>query len=55
MKEKNLKIIFLVFLAVLAIGERVWFDFGPNLELLTTVSILAGFFLVFGKRAFIRF
>lgn len=41
-KYKNL---FLIILFILAFGERVFFDFGPNFELVTTALILSSFYL----------
>lgn len=35
-------------LIVIAVGERLWFDLGPNVELVMTVSVLASICL--GKR-----
>jgi hypothetical protein len=34
--------LFLLLLAALAVFERVVFDFGPNIELVTTISIVTG-------------
>lgn len=34
-----------VVLALMAVAERVWFDFGPNIELVTTASVLAGMYM----------
>jgi hypothetical protein len=32
-------------LIFLAVGERLWFDLGPNVELVTTASVLASIYL----------
>ena len=42
------KSLFLIILFVLAFTERVFFDFGPNFELVTTALILSSFYL--GKK-----
>ena len=46
--DKNIKNILLIILFVLAFGERVFFDMGPNFELVTTALILSSFYL--GRR-----
>lgn len=34
-----------VLLILIALGERLWFDLGPNVELVTMVSVVAGMYL----------
>lgn len=43
-----MKKIFIVFIFLLALIERVWFDLGPNIELVTVAAILGAFYL--GKK-----
>lgn len=46
MKNQNFKkVFFIAFLVTAAIGERLWFDLGPNIELVTTATILASLYL----------
>lgn len=40
-----LKIVFVIILIILAIAERLWFDLGPNVELVTTATILTSIYL----------
>ncbi len=40
-----MKKIFIACIFVLALIERVWFDLGPNIELVTLASILAAFYV----------
>lgn len=42
------KIVFVIIISVAAIIERLWFDLGPNIELITGVTILST--LILGKR-----
>ena len=42
------KYMFLIILFIFAFGERVLFDFGPNIELITMAMILTSFYL--GKK-----
>jgi hypothetical protein len=45
MKKKNIeKIIFTCFLVFIAIAERLWFDLGPNIELITMATILTSIY-----------
>jgi len=49
MKNRNFKkLLFIFLLAFLAILERLWFDLGPNVEFITTLTIFASLFL--GRR-----
>jgi len=49
MKSRNFKkLLFVFFVAFLAVFERLWFDLGPNVELITTTAILGSIFL--GKK-----
>lgn len=50
MKYRTLdtKFLFLCLLFLSAFGERILFDFGPNVELVTTAMILASFY--YGKK-----
>lgn len=38
------KIMFMLFLVMLALGERLWFDMGPNIELVTTAVVVAAMY-----------
>lgn len=38
----NISSFFIVVLSLIAIGERTLFNWGPNIELVTTVSVVAG-------------
>lgn len=38
----NTRSLFMVVLSLVAIGERTLFDWGPNIELVTTVSVIVG-------------
>lgn len=49
MKSQNFKkTIFIIFLIIIAILERLWFDLGPNVELITTAAILTT--IILGKQ-----
>jgi len=48
MQNEKRKIILFVCLVIAAISERLWFDLGPNIELVMTVSVLASIYL--GRR-----
>lgn len=39
------KRLFIFAIFILALVERVWFDFGPNIELVTIASLLAAFYM----------
>ncbi len=38
------KFLFIFLLVFLAIGERLWFDLGPNVELITTTAVLTSIY-----------
>lgn len=42
------KIILFLSLVIIAVAERLWFDLGPNIELVMTASVLASIYL--GRR-----
>lgn len=48
-KHFSVKHFFVLGLIVLALGERLWFDLGPNVELVTLATFLAAFYI--GKKA----
>ena len=39
------KVFVVLLLVLLAVSERLWFDLGPNVELVTLASVLAGLYL----------
>jgi hypothetical protein len=43
--SKEAEMLMAVVLIMLAVGERIWFDLGPNVELVTMASVLAGVYL----------
>jgi len=48
MQNEKRKIIFFLGLVMIAVAERLWFDLGPNIELVMTASVLASIYL--GRR-----
>jgi len=48
MQNEKRKIILFVCLVIAAVSERLWFDLGPNIELVMTSSVLASMYL--GRR-----
>lgn len=44
-KNKNIELLIIILFFALAITERVWFDLGPNIEIITLATMLSAFYL----------
>ncbi|PIS08818.1 hypothetical protein COT75_05055 [Candidatus Beckwithbacteria bacterium CG10_big_fil_rev_8_21_14_0_10_34_10] len=51
LNPNNKKIFFIILLSLLAIAERLWFNLGPNVELITLTTILSA--IIFRRKSVI--